>query len=225
MAYYLTPVTFEDQHVRPSDDGAAWNSCLSDGATAGFALSYDGNKVIIAPGKFCACGRTLRIDDPLTVTVTATNGYVRLVLTLDTSKAADKCAEITMQTATSASGFAALTQEDLNNGGTVYQCALVTVRMTSGAITGAIHSIGAAHAKASSRTFLLPASSGWTNNEYTARISGVRENTNILCAPSPENIAEYAAAGIYLASQDYGAVTFRCTTAPIKQLRVNLLLM
>ena len=216
MSEYLIPVTFEGQHIAPSDDGALQASGLTDGITSGCTLTKNGASLTIAAGKVVAAGRVARVDNARTFAL-ATSGYDRLVLTIDLSKTAEEQVALDIQHSSSQT-FPALTQDDINNGGTKYQMELCV--MSSSAI---LWECGRAHSKGYGTQISLPAS-GWANNRQTVNVNGVLAATNVIVTPDPASQAVCDANEIYALSQADHTITFRCTTVPSGAVTFNILL-
>lgn len=139
----FTGATFANQRVTPSDDAVIRRAILSDGILTGCELSYSGSTLTMAAGRLLACGRQFRHTAAQNWAVAdATSGYARLLLTIDLTKPATKTAfdqvEDTIEYASSVDGFPALTQEDLNGSGTVYQIVACVVALGTGGITGIV---------------------------------------------------------------------------------------
>ena len=216
MSEYLIPVTFEGQHIAPSDDGAAWASGLTDGILSGCALAKNGASMTIAAGKIVAAGRVARVDNARTFTL-ATSGYDRLVLTIDLSKTVAVQVALDIQHSSSQT-FPALTQDDINNGGTKYQTEIALI--TGNAI---LWQVGRAHSKGYGYQVTLQASV-WNNNQYTIWANGVLSGTNVIVTPDPSSQAVCDACEIYAQTQTDRTITFRCTTVPSTDVKFNILL-
>lgn len=216
MSVYLTPVTFENQFITPSDDGAAWAACMTDGISAGCALSLAGTTLTLAAGKIVAAGRTARVDAAKTFSIS--NNYSRLVLTIDLSKTAAEQVALDIESASAISGFSALTQNNVNNGGQKYQ--FVVCLCSSSAI---LWKCGAAHSKGYGVQVPLPAA-GWSNHQQTVYVDGVTADANAIVTYDPSSKAAWEAAGIYASAQGDGTITFTCTTDPSVAVNANVLL-
>lgn len=216
MSEYLIPVTFEGQHIAPSDDGAAWASGLTDGILSGCALTKSGASLTIAAGKIVAAGRVARVDNARTFAL-ASSGYDRLVLTIDLSKTAAEQVALDIQHSSS-QAFPALTQDDINNGGTKYQTEICMVSSTT-----ILWEVGRAHSKGYGYQVTLQASA-WRNNQYIIWANGVLSGTNVIVTPDPSSQAVCDACEIYAQAQTDRTITFRCTTVPSTDVKFNILL-
>lgn len=217
MSEYLIPVTFEGQHIAPSDDAAVWASGLTDGILSGCALTKNGASLTIAAGKIVAAGRVARVDNARTFAL-ASSGYDRLVLTIDLSKQ-DVAEQVALDIQHSSSQtFPALTQDDINNNGTVYQTEICLI--ASNAI---LWQVGRAHSKGYGYQVTLQPSA-WNNNRYIIWANGVLSGSNVIVTPDPASQTVCDACEVYAASQSDRSITFRCTTVPSVDVKFNILL-
>ena len=143
MSSNFTGVTFAKQKVAPSDDAIIRRAALSDGILTGCALSYSGSTLTMAAGQLLVCGRQIRHPSSQNwAVVDATSGYARVVLTIDLTRTASKDVfdQVldTIEYASSADGFAALEQADVNASGVRYQVVLAVVSLGTGGITGIV---------------------------------------------------------------------------------------
>lgn len=222
MSIYLPGVTFPSQRVTPSDDGAVFAACISDGLYGG-AITTSGTSLRLTPGKIIACGRVIRIASQTDIAMTETSGYARLVLTIDKSKSAAQQRSLDVEYQASEGAFPALTQNDINNGGTKYQVALCMARLSSSATT-ILWTCGPAHGKGHGVSVLLPAN-GWSNNEQTVYVSGATPTNNITCTYAYDSKDAFQAADIDIVGQGYGWARFHAVTVPGAAVTVNLLLL
>lgn len=228
MPTYLSGVTFANQAVSPSDDGATYAALVSDGITAGCAITAVGSTLHLAAGKLIACGRVIRVPNALDFAVTGiTSGYARLVLTINLANSATASvfeqAYLDVETASSIAGFSALTRQDINGSGTVYQMVIALVAVSSSAISEIVSTCGPAHAIAKGVSVTL-AASGWSNDTQTVEVPGVTTATNIVVSPAPPSRDSYLASDIFMSAQGEGTVTFMCASTPSSAITVNLLL-
>lgn len=228
MPTYLSGVTFANQAVSPSDDGSTYAALVADGITTGCTITAVGSTLHLAAGKLIACGRVIRVPNALDIAVTGiTSGYARLVLTINLANSATASvfeqAYLDVETASSINGFSALTRQDINGSGTVYQMVLCLCQITSSAISEIISTCGPAHAIAKGVSVPLPAN-GWSSETQTVAVPGVTSATNIVVSPAPSSRDNYLASDIYMSAQGEGTVTFSCASAPSSDVTVNLLL-
>ena len=219
MSVYLTPVTFEGQHIAPSDDGSAWAACTTDGVSSGCALTRNGTTLTMAAGKLIAAGRLSRVDEIKTFSL-ASSGYDRLVLTIDLSKTAEQQVALDIQHAATVAGFAALTQNDINNGGTKYQFVICVIDCAG---SGILWQCGRAHSKGYGTSAVINPGD-WSSNAATVYVDGVTADNNVIVSAAPTSQAAWEAAGVYPFSQAGGTITFRCETVPPVAVTANILL-
>ena len=189
---------------------------MTDGISAGCALSLSGTTLTLAAGKIVAAGRTARVDSAQTFTIA--NNYSRLVLTIDLSKTSAEQVALDIESASAISGFAALTQNDVNNGGTKYQ--FVVCLCSSNAI---LWKCGRAHSKGYG-TQVTIAVADWASNTATKFVEGVTANSNVIVTYAPTSQAAWEANGVYGFSQADGTITFKCATTPSAAVTANILL-
>lgn len=143
----LKGVTFENQNVTSANDGALYEQLFTDGILWGCSMSYTATGLTIQPGQMIIGGRMLYIDGATTYDATdiIADGYGQLVLTIDLSQPSTQTnfqrAQATWVYSTT-STFPALTQEAINETGTVYQQELAVVSVSGGNITGITQQIG-----------------------------------------------------------------------------------
>jgi hypothetical protein len=229
MSVFLTGVTFANRKVAPGDDAAVYASALSDGIATGCEMSRVGSTLHIGSGKVVACGRVARIPAAQDIPVTgASSGYARLVLTVDLSRSSTETVfeqvALDVQYAQTIGAFPALTQEDINNGGTTYQFVLCMMELSNAGIASILWTCGKAHGKANGVSVTLPAS-GWSNNAQTVYVDGVTATSNVVATYAPSSRDAYNGAGVYLAGQGDGTLTFACDDTPGEQITANVLML
>ena len=226
MSESFTGITFPQQKVRPSDDAAIRRAALADSILSGCVLSYAGYTLTMGAGLLIGCGREFRHTAVQNWAVTgATSGYARLVLTIDTTRASTKDSfdQIvdTIEYASSLDGFLPLQQDDINNAGIIYQMAVCVVSLGTGGITGIVHKLDR-----NAVTAVLP-KSGWANNQQTITVLGVSADYPIAVAVDEsdiDNSEAYSDANVKAFRKTNGSVTFRCDSAPSRDLQVHIAL-
>lgn len=226
MSEFFTGITFPNQKVTPSDDAIIRRAVLADGILSGCKLSYSGSTLTMAPGILIACGREFRHTSVQNwAVVDATSGYARLLLTIDMTKASTKDSfdqiEPSIEYAASVDGFPELQQTDINSAGTVYQIAACVVSLGPGGITGIVAKLGGNNVQV-----VLPAA-GWAANQQTVEIPGISADYSVMVAADEadaDNAEAYVGAGVKAIGKTNGALTFRCTAAPARDLTVNVAL-
>lgn len=142
-------VTFANQKATPSDDALLMQTVLRDGILYGCGLEYAGFTLSMGPGQLIACGRNIRHPASESWAITgAASGFARITLNIDLSKAAttevfDQI-DISIDYSSTADGFAALEQSEINVSGSKYQVEICVVSLSAGGITRIVRSMQAA---------------------------------------------------------------------------------
>lgn len=221
--YYPPGVTFAGQKVPPGDDRAVY-ATLSDGILSGCSMTTSGSSLTIDTGRLIAHGGLCRIDTAQTIDLSGLSGYARLLLVIDMTASISpfqRC-KLYIEDANSISAFPALTQNDINSGGSTYECVLCMVDLSGGATI--LWTCGNAHVKAGAKSVTL-AAGRWFSHAQTVFCDGITPDTSILATYAPSSRSAYQAAGIYASAQDHGSITFACSDDPSVDVTVNLLLM
>lgn len=68
--------------------------------------------------------------------------------------------------------------------------------------------------------------SGWSDNQQTVAVAGVRDKTTIFVSPetSDENYEAYTESGVRCSAKGSGALIFKCSSVPTRDLIVNVAL-
>lgn len=133
--------------------GAFARAAVPDGVLSGCELSHTGFTLTVAAGVLIACGRVFTLPEAKQIVLSdATSGYARVIVQIDltgtsTTTEFDQVSFVT-QYAASADGFAALTQDDINIAGTVYQMELCVATLSAGGIDSVTGSVRTALAEA-----------------------------------------------------------------------------
>lgn len=121
-------VTFSKQIVSSNDDSHVYKVLLGGrkGRTKGCNISYENDDIFISAGYFFAANRLVEITSIETIAtpvVSSGTTYCRLVFEIDLTKTNtnDSFAQGYFKILTSSTGYPAITQEDLEEGGNVYQ--------------------------------------------------------------------------------------------------------
>lgn len=124
----INGITYDLQNVTSQDMAHMYwvMAGMRDGVSSGCAVTINGNTISLAPGYFEARGHLTKLTGSTTVTVTPVQSgtlYCILAYEIDLSEAASQSVftQGSFKIISSASGYPALTQEDLDNGGTIYQ--------------------------------------------------------------------------------------------------------
>jgi len=121
-------ITFSKQSVSSNDDAHIYKTLLQGrkGRTKGCKMTYGTDDIYISEGYFFAPDRLIEISSSETIPtpgVTSGTSYCRLVFEIDITKT-NTNSEFNQgyfKILSSASGYPAITQEDLEDGGNVYQ--------------------------------------------------------------------------------------------------------
>lgn len=226
----ISGITFAEQRVPVSAHRAIFSGAVHDGILDGCRITYSGNKITISAGHMIAHGAEIAISGTETVTVSGVAGFARVKLRIDTTKAATAStfaqASFVVDYASTLDAFGALTQQEINLDGTVYEMQVCIAALSASGITSitqrARYQLGL-EALAAVAT-LTP--SDWVDNEQTVNIPGVELSSVVITSPVADgsNPVNYAGAGAYCKSQGNGTLTFAVTGVPAAALTVNVLI-
>lgn len=136
-------ITFENQNVTSTIDGTTQNFLMTDGVLTGCSMSVTSNSLSIQPGQLVASGRILTVDGVTQIQANGiiNEGYGQLVLTINLSNVSSDVynPDVSFVWSTTTT-FPALTQDDINAGGTIYQIELAVVSVSGSNITGIVSS-------------------------------------------------------------------------------------
>lgn len=130
-------VTFNKQTCKSEDDALIFHTFLNAavGRVRGCAVTYDAESIYIAPGYFMTYGRLVNVVGTETLTpeaIATGTQYNRLVFTIDLSleNTASVFNQGYFEFLSSYDGYPSLTQEDLFDGGYVYQIPICRFELT-----------------------------------------------------------------------------------------------
>lgn len=130
-------ITFDAQQVTAANMGHFMNvfSGKQSGITQGCAVTSDSSNLYIAPGYLLLCGRQVQIVGTQTVplqTVATGALYCKVVFQIDLSQSNTESTFLqgTIETLSSASGYPTVQQDDIDNGGTIYQWPIAQYHVT-----------------------------------------------------------------------------------------------
>jgi hypothetical protein len=108
-----------------------------NGVTKGCILSNTSNSVTVGAGYFVVQGRFLEEVGGTTLDVTSATEYCKLVCEIDLSKinTTTSFLQASWKILKNSSNYPTLTQQDLENGGTIYQLEFAKFQNTTGGIT------------------------------------------------------------------------------------------
>lgn len=124
--------------IQPADDGALYNffaggkSGIFEGCTVTNPI---GTSLMVADGAGLLSGRMFKVtSETISASVPPTEQNGRLLIEIDLNNY-----DSPIHFVTQFGSFPALVQEDLNNGGTIYQFPLATYRISSGGISNLVN--------------------------------------------------------------------------------------
>lgn len=134
-------ITFSKQSVSSNDDAHINRILLSggDGVTRGCKMTHGTDDIFISEGYFLIAGRLVEIPSSETVStpvISSGTSYCRLVFEIDLSKSNTNTEFLqgAFKVTKSTTGTPVLTQEDLENGGNVYQLPFAKFTKTASGI-------------------------------------------------------------------------------------------
>lgn len=109
----------------------------NDGILNGMTLSNTNTTITIGAGNMIAAGRPIGVIGSESVTATTDAAYCLLVVEIDLSQTATVSTfeQVSFKIVKSTTGYPTVTQEDMDNGGEVYQVELARFRTTANGIT------------------------------------------------------------------------------------------
>lgn len=128
-------IQFDGVNVTPQDDGAVFDQALGSGIFFGCVVSATGgNQLTVTAGRGIASGRSFSVEQETINATTSQSGSVqgRLLIEIDISNSDTPIKFVTQ----AQSPLPALTQQNLNNGGTVYQLPLATYTVDAVQVSG-----------------------------------------------------------------------------------------
>lgn len=142
-------ITFAAQLTTSADFAHYINTFLAGntGRTKGIAITHDDERIFVGSGYFVTYGRYVNItgtEEIETGLVEVGTQYNRLVFTVDLSKTNTESIfeQGYFELLTSYDGYPALTQEDLDNGGMIYQIAFAKFTKTISGISNFVEELG-----------------------------------------------------------------------------------
>ena len=182
-----TGITFNNCNVSSRQDAHYHWTFLNhtNGVTKGCGLTYDKTHIYIAKGFFIIFGRMVEVTGVETVDVSPTASgslYCRLVYTVDLTKenTVENFEQGYFEILSSASGYPALTQEDLDADGTKYQMDFAKFIVGTSGITSFIRTL--------------------TSINFSDLYAGLEQNREDYAAALDEYIEELKNAGFVSAS-------------------------
>lgn len=177
-------VTFPNQTVAAVDHGVLFERAFSDGIIKGCAVTFTGSTITIGAGYLIVAGRLIQNTADATITAAASGSFARLKVVIDTTLPSTTSSfqqvSFSLDYAASASGFSALTQDDINAGtGNTYEAALCIFSMSgpsvSAIVSGPFNANLAADTAASATTATTATTATKANQLVTARNIGITD--------------------------------------------------
>lgn len=130
-------ITFAGQNVTPKNDGGLYQAHYGDGILWGCSMNISGDDLVIQSGEFIMGGRVVQVDGATNVDLsgrTLQTGYIQVIMNADLTQGEDSQWYTTfVESATTT--FSALTTDDINNNGDLYQVELAVVQVSGGNLT------------------------------------------------------------------------------------------
>ena len=126
-------ITFAGQNVTPKNDGGLYQAHCGDGILWGCSMAVSGDDLVIQSGEFIAGGRVCFVDGATSVDLSTrvnANGYIQVIMNYDLTQGEGSQWYATFVESASTS-FPALTQDDINDAGTLYQFELAVVAVVA----------------------------------------------------------------------------------------------
>ena len=136
-------ITFAGQNVTPKNDGGLYQAHYGDGILWGCSMNISGDDLVIQSGEFIMGGRVVQVDGATNVDLsgrTLQTGYIQVIMNADLTQGEGSQWYITfVESATTT--FPALTKDDINDTGTLYQLELAVVQISGGNLTAITSSV------------------------------------------------------------------------------------
>lgn len=130
-------ITFAGQNVTPKNDGGLYQAHYGDGVLWGCSMAISGDDLVIQSGEFIAGGRVCFVDGATNVDLSGrllSTGYARVIMNYDLTQGEGSQWYTTFDESASTT-FPALTQDDINSTGDLYQIQLAMIQISGGNLT------------------------------------------------------------------------------------------
>lgn len=139
----LNGLIFEERNNTAKNWRRIFQNMHGDGVLRGCGVTFTSNSITVGDGVFMLAGGIISNDgaDTIAVTPTLTDGYVRLKCRVDMTQEALETGPGQVEWLTEFSTtttFPALTQEDINGTGSIYEGEIAVLQIVSGNITALI---------------------------------------------------------------------------------------
>lgn len=136
-------ITFAGQNVTPKDDGALYMAHYGDGILDGCSMALSGDDLVIQSGHIIAGGRVCHVDGATNVDLSGrqlSTGYIQVIMNYDLSQG-EGSQWYTSFVESATTTFPALTTDDINGTGTLYQMELAVIQISGGNLTDIYRSV------------------------------------------------------------------------------------
>lgn len=136
-------ITFSGQNVTPKNDGGLYQAHNGDGILWGCSMAISGDDLVIQSGEFIAGGRVCFVDGATNVDLSGrvnNTGYIQVIMNYDMTQG-EGSQWYTSFVESATTTFPALTQDDINDTGTLYQLQLAIVQVSGGNLTSIYSSV------------------------------------------------------------------------------------
>lgn len=140
-------ITFDERYQKALVYGSFNQSVLSDGILNGCAISNTTSSMTVGAGSIVIGGRLIYFSAAETTNIVSPTGnyvrfYFKIDLTQTPSSTASNQGTIEYDYSATLGGFAALTQEDINEDGNTYECEIAVYSLSGGNINALTRNIG-----------------------------------------------------------------------------------
>ena len=137
-------ITFAGQNVTPKNDGGLYQAHHGDGILWGCSMNVSGDDLVVQSGEVIIGGRVVWFDGATNIDLSGrdiSTGYLQVILYADLSQSEGSQWD-TKWVSSSSTSFPALTQEDINDNGNIYEVELAIVQVSGGNLTSVYSSMG-----------------------------------------------------------------------------------
>lgn len=137
-------ITFAGQNVTPKNDGGLYQAHHGDGILWGCSMNVSGDDLVVQSGEVIIGGRVVWFDGATNIDLSGrdiSTGYLQVILYADLSQSEGSQWD-TRWVSSSSTSFPALTQEDINDNGNIYEVQLAIVQVSGGNLTSVYSSMG-----------------------------------------------------------------------------------
>ena len=136
-------ITFAGQNVTPKNDGGLYQAHYGDGILWGCSMAISGDDLVIQSGEFIMGGRVVQVDGATSVDLSGrqnNTGYIQVIMNADMTQA-EGSQWYTSFVESATTTFPALTQDDINDNGDLYQLELAVIEVSGGNLTSIYSSL------------------------------------------------------------------------------------